>query len=256
MWLALINTGFLMAGILGQLASSSMLAIGTWHCVYILFSFLYILLFLLNSVILPKTKVQSSTTHPTDILRGMVTVLKNREMQMMYMIVFSILFAFVSFYEAWGYQSSGESNMMMLRGIGLFGAILSVFTGIFIERFGAVNTLFVGIILGWGSIFILMFVHDEGFLSLISVFFVSSIALLIPTIIHLIGGKSGILRGKALSLYSFILLLGASFGSFMASLLSYKAMLTMILGFFTLDLLLAYQIGRKEKSLRIKQEFS
>lgn len=254
MWLALINTGFLTAGILGQLAASFLLNIGTWTWVFIAFACLYGSFHLLNFLILPKTATFTRIIRPKEIIKDMGTVITNREMAALYLIVFSILFSFVAFYEAWGYL--GGENMMLFRGIGLGGAPLSIFTGTFIEKFGAQKTLFVGIVLGWGSIFTTLFLQSQLFIGVVSMFFVASIALLIPTIIHLIGVKSGKFRGKALSLYSFILLIGASFGSFVASLFSYTIVLIILLAFFTLDFLLSLRIGGESKMFETKQSLS
>lgn len=238
-WIALINAGFLAAGIIGQLISTILLQVGNWQIVYISYSGIYTLLFLIGIILLPKTNVTGHKETATVIIKQMIKLLMDRNLRKLYTIVLTILLIFVGFYEALNYYlaNSGE-NIMLVRSAGLIGAFVAVFTGGLIYKYSAMHTLCLGLLLGLSSIIILLFMNSLLLISISSIFLVAAIAILIPTIISLIGSHSGLLRGKALSLYSFILLLGAGIAPLIAAYLSYKTLLFTLVLVFSVDLLL------------------
>lgn len=248
LWIALINAGFLAAGIIGQLFSAWIVLTWNWSTTYILFSTIYFVLFLSALIILPKTK--QSLQHETlkKRLHGLIKALINPVLFPLYFIVITVLFSFVAFYEAFSYQYAEANNQLFwIRTIGISGVILSIFTGKLIARFTAIMTLKLGITLIWWSIFFLLFLDSVYSIGFLSIIFVGGVSLLIPTIIHFIGEKSGHLRGKAIALYSFILLIGASLGSAIASIFSYKVVLTVILVCYIINYVLSRFVIQKRK---------
>lgn len=75
------------------------------------------------------------------------------------------------------------------------------------------------------------------FIAIFAIFFVAAISLLIPALIEMIGTEAGVIKGKALALYSFTLLSGASLGSVVAALVSYHGLLFILLLSFITDFL-------------------
>ncbi|WP_161919403.1 MFS transporter [Pallidibacillus pasinlerensis] len=143
--------------------------------------------------------------------------------------------------------------MLWIRSLGITGVVLSIFTGKIIAKISAIKTLKFGISLICCSIFLILLMSNSIFIfGIFSIFFVGGISLLIPTLIHLIGENSGSLRAKAISLYSFILLLGASLGPVVASLFPYKIVLTIILTLFFINYIISHfsiQKREMEKSI-------
>lgn len=250
--LAFINSGFLMAGIFGQLISSTITASFNWNIVFYFFAICYFLLFLISIAVLPKTKLPQLGNQSTFAI--MTNLLKNKSLLKCYGITFTILFSFVAFYDAIGrfYEGSAE-QLFTLRAVGLAGAVLSLFTGKFIEKFGVTLTMFTGFVIGAISIMFMNFFQSVSLLMFLSIMFVSSISLLIPTVITLVGTLGGIHRAKALSLYSFVLLTGASIASPVVMLMNFQLVLLLLFVLFVLNILSGIFISKEMASVNKKR---
>lgn len=232
--LAFINSGFLFAGILGQLLSEGITRYSKWTIVFFFFAVVYVSLFFIGKQTLPPTSTRSvSVTHQV------VTIYKlllRKELKYCYGIVFTLLASFVAYYDSLTRYLSGDSNLLfLLRAVGLIGFSLSLFTGRLLEAIGAYKTLFIGVTISIASVLIaFIYVHmsEPLIIVLSSVLFVSAISLLIPTVITLIGDMSGDDRSQALSLYSFILLGGTSIAPLVIMQLTYVQSLFLLLGCF------------------------
>lgn len=243
--LVFINTGFLMAGIIGQLISSSITAISSWNHVFFFFAGTYLLLFLISSFILPKTSLLPMKNNET--LRIMRELLQNKNLLKCYLIAFTLLFSFVALYDGMGRFFKGTAEeLFMLRAVGLSGAILSLFTGRLLERIGVNRTLYLGFGLAFVSLFILSIFKSLGALFILSITFVASISLLIPTIITLVGTFGGAQRAKALSIYSFVLLTGASIASPIVMLVDFQSVLLLLLIFFVMNIGIGVMIQHRD----------
>jgi MFS family permease len=220
----LINTGFLIAGILGQLISSLLTQLFSWNSVFIFFSICYLFLFAVAFFVLtdtPKAKQEQKSFWIVYL-----TLLIDSRLMKCYFIASTLLFSVIAFYDALSRFFAGPSNeLFMIRTAGLFGASVSLFTGKFIEKIGEIKTLAVGLAIGVISLVGMLFFNSMVGLILLSICFISSISLTIPTVITLVGSYGGKRRSKALSLYSFILLTGASFAPAIAAFLGFSHML-------------------------------
>jgi MFS family permease len=248
--LALINSGFLFAGILGQLLSAGITFISHWTAVFLFFSFIYFILFLIGKRTLPHTPVspERAEMRAADII---YRLLLNKQLLLLYAIVFTLLSSFVVYYDSLTRFLYGEDALLLkIRLIGLLGVSLSLFTGRLLEKLGAYQTLFIGFALATGSIgisFIYLAAHNSIFLMMSSILFVSSISLLIPTVITLIGDISSGDRSQALSLYSFILLGGTSLAPLVALKASYTQAMLLLLGCFMLNVVLGVLLTLRRK---------
>ncbi len=236
-WLALINSGFLAAGIIGQITSSFIDQTLTWQHVFLFFGVGYFLLFLLFFLFLPNTNVIAKK-ESNRTFQIMLSLLTNKMLCKGYTIVFTILFSFVAFYDALTKLGLSQNTVFWIRVVGLTGVILSIYTGKLIKKYSLMTTMLLGIVLGISSIACLLLTTSTIWIGLFSIVFVSAISLLIPTVISMIGEFSSEHKGKALSLYSFILLMGASFSSIIANILSYSNVLILLILLFFIDLLL------------------
>jgi predicted MFS family arabinose efflux permease len=230
--LVFINTGYLVAGIFGQLCSSYISTEFDWRFIFYFFSATYFICFALCLYYLPESRrhLIKKQTYPI----GFAPLLKVNGLLPCYVITFSLLFSSVAFYEV--IERSYE-NAQVLRLIGLIGAILSLFTGKLIEQLKTSGTLILGTVIGISSLLLLMF-FKEKMVYVITILFISSIALLIPTIVTRIGRITGDHRVKALSMYSFILLIGATLEPPIVIHLTFQQVLSVLLGFYTLNIFL------------------
>jgi MFS family permease len=242
--LAFINSGFLMAGIFGQLISSSITAVSHWYYVFYFFAACYLFLFIISMIVLPKTPMPPKGEQ--SVFSIMFGLLRNKTLLKCYGIAFTILFSFVAFYDALGRFFEGSSEQLFsLRAVGLTGAVLSLFTSRLMDRFGVTRTMFTGFVIGAISIFSMNLFQGLFALMALSILFVSSISLLLPTVITLVGTLGGKHRAKALSLYSFILLTGASIASPVVMLLDFHLVLLFLLLLFVLNIVSGILISKE-----------
>jgi MFS transporter, YNFM family, putative membrane transport protein len=233
----LINTGFLIAGIFGQIASDFLASMYSWNMVYIFFASVYFLLFVVSFFLLKESP--SPETERIPLWRVFFELLKDHRLMKCYLITTSLLFSIIAFYDSIGRFFEGpSSDLLIIRLVGLAGAILSLFTGKLIDKWGELRTLIGGLAIGAIGAALLLFFHTTFYLILFSIFFVSSISLVIPTVITLIGYYGSSQRAKALSLYSFILLTGASLAPPVAALLSFKGVLLLLSFLFLFNIVL------------------
>ncbi|WLR53912.1 MFS transporter [Mesobacillus subterraneus] len=240
----LINTGFLIAGIFGQVASDFLAEVSSWNSVFFFFSAVYFILFAAAFFLLNESPPQMVESKPLWSL--FFQLLKDSRLMKCYSISFSLLFAIIAFYDAIGrYFNGPESDLLIIRLVGLLGASLSLFTGKLIDRWGELRTMMFGLAIGSTSAFLLLFFQSTAALIFFSIFFVSSISLTIPTVITLIGGYGSSQRAKALSLYSFILLTGASLAPPVAALLPFSGVMLLLSSLFAFNILICLLLQKK-----------
>ncbi|MEK5443814.1 MFS transporter [Fredinandcohnia sp. FSL W7-1320] len=243
--LALINSGFLIAGILGQLMSSSITYFYGWENVFYCFAGIYLVLFIGSLFIYPSLPVTKKDD--ASLLQDFYKIVRNPALVICYIITFSILLSFVAFYDGIGQylneqHGADEQTLFKIRAIGLIGASLSLFTGKFVQRFGDRRTLLFGLILATTSLIFLFMSQTPGLIAILSVPFVASISLLFPSIISLVGKLGEHARGSAISLYSFTLLTGASLGPIIASTLDFPILLVMLIGVFIFNIAMGLRL--------------
>jgi predicted MFS family arabinose efflux permease len=230
--LVFINTGYLAAGIIGQLCSSYISSEFGWRFVFYFFSTAYFICFALCYYLLPEGYKFISNNQTT--LSSFSQLLKVKGLLQCYVITLSLLFSSVAFYDT---LERSYENAQVLRIIGLLGAILSLFTGKLIEWIKTSGTLVLGTAIGIVSLLFMMFFKDR-LVYVVTILFISSISLLIPTIVTRIGSITGEHRVKALSLYSFILLIGATFAPPLVIHLSFQQVVLVLIGSYTINLFL------------------
>ncbi|WP_282173782.1 MFS transporter [Cytobacillus firmus] len=242
--LVFINTGFLAAGILGQLISSAITFYYKWNYAFYFFAVCYFILFLVSYKILPPASRPFKSENSTVTI--MKKLIRQGSLLKCYAITFTLLFSFAAFYDAIGRSFRGTmEELFTIRAVGLIGALLSLFTGKLIARIGAYSTLKLGLLLGTVSIINMLFFSSTKALIAISIMFVAAISLLVPTVITLIGMLAGADRAKALSLYSFILLTGASLAPPAAMILQFHNVLYLLLAFFLLNFVFCYFLSKE-----------
>jgi YNFM family putative membrane transporter len=243
--LTLINTGFLVAGIAGQLISSSITEVWGWQYVFYFFSLTYFIVFLFSSKLLPhqnKKKV-NQTGIP---VRQFVNFFRSRDLVLCYVITLSLLLTPVSFYDTLSqYLLPVMSNkdLFFIRLIALTGTVFSLLGGTIISKFGVKGSFYIGFSFLICSLFFMIIFPVYIVILFSSIFLVAAISLLIPSIITLIGTIEQQARGSAIALYSFTLLIGASFGSLLTSIFEFQGVLLFLLLYGTINLFLINKIS-------------
>lgn len=209
-----ISTGFLMSGIFGQVAASVMTYWSGWNSLFLVFGCLYGLLavsFMYSLPEAPKAIIHSYKN-------GKSSIFSNRSLLLCYIVTLTVLLCFVGTYSALEFHLSAPpfslqfSEIVTIRAVGIVGMILCPFTGRLCRRYGMPAILRLGLIIATISLLLLGFIKQELAYAIVSVMFVTGIALIVPSLIALIGELGGSERALATSLYTFILFIGASLG--------------------------------------------
>lgn len=233
--IAIINTGFLMAGIIGQLLSSLLVNAFDWRAVFYAFSISYFFLSLCAYFILPK--MTSQQKNKSTVLSTSGTVFQAPVIFGLGMTFFTLM-SFVSMYEEFAqYYIGYEEELFYSRCVALLGTPLSLFSGFWLKKYSAINMMVTCLSIMIVSFSLMLFLKQLLIITILALFFVSAIAIFIPSLITFIGESAGEKRAIAISLYSFTLLTGASIGPIIAGILSFQYVLLLFISLFGVSLL-------------------
>ena len=213
-----ISTGFLMAGIIGQVFSSFVNEKLGWNSVFFILGIVYLVTTILIIIFIPNTPISKPETNIVSVFKQIINVLKLKSLRYAYIIASVILLSFVGMYSTLGSFLSSEpfnfnnQEILYVRFIGVIGMVLSPFAGKLVEKFSIMSVLRGSILLSVVGVTLIGISNSSLFIIIMSIVFVIGIAITIPTLISLIGIISGNARGIAVSIYTFILFLGASIG--------------------------------------------
>ncbi|GMR66972.1 MFS transporter [Bacillus sp. MN7755] len=213
-----VSTGFLVAGIVGQVISTVVSQHFGWHMVFFLLSIVYMITAVWVQYSLPKGATSQSYTDILGPIKQMGKVFTHKSLVLSYMIAFVLLMAFVNIYTVLGnYLSSPIYNLnaeqiLYFRLAGLFGMMLSPIAGRLTKRFEVRKVLQGGLLVAIFNLSAMGFVSYLPLLVIMSVCFVIGIAISVPSLVALVGQLGGKARGIAVSIYTFILFLGTSIG--------------------------------------------
>lgn len=211
-----ISTGFLLAGIVGQLFSSNISQRVGWNFVFYILAVVYLFTAILILAFVPN-RIPNGT-NVIDAFKQMKKVFKIKSLCFAYIVALVPLFSFVGMYTVLNvFLSSSEigfstQEIFYVRLIGILGMILSPIAGSLVKRFGIISVLRGGLFMSIIGLIFLGISTNIIFIVVMSVTFVIGIAITVPTLISLIGQLGGAIRGAAVSVYTFILFLGASIG--------------------------------------------
>lgn len=251
---ALLSTGFLLAGIVGQIVSSSIAGWLGWSYVFISFAVVYLLAFLLALAILPTVPVKQTELSLFAVWKQMFGLFRDQNLIKGYTITFTLLLSFVGMYSSLGgYLASTyglkAEQLLSIRSAGIIGMLLAPYAGKFIVRFGYKRVLLTGLISAAMGLFLEWLLPTVALITIASVVFAAGISVVIPTLINIVGilGKQS--RGGAVALYTFFLFLGASIGPVIASLAGFKFVILFLSGIlvFSTLLSLSLQIPKEER---------
>ncbi|MCC3380371.1 MFS transporter [Paenibacillus farraposensis] len=221
-----ISTGFLVAGISGQVFSMVVSEHLGWHRVFLMLGVLYALTFLIVLFFLPKAPAAQGRVHIFAAFSQLGTVLRSYPLWLSYAVAFVLLMSFVSMYTVLGSYLGGpefglnSTQMLYVRSAGIIGMLVSPFAGKLAQKLGVQLILRAALALSILSLALMGMVHSLVAIIVLSVCFVSGIALSVPSLIAIVGQLGGSARAIAVSLYTFILFAGTS----LAPMLSIRLM--------------------------------
>lgn len=211
-----ISTGFLVAGIAGQVFSIVISEQMGWNTVFRMLGVLYAITFLIVLFFLPKPPPPQRGVRIWSAFSQLGTVLRSYPLWLTYTVAFVLLMSFVSMYTVLGSYLSGPEfglnsrQMLYVRSAGIIGMLLSPFAGKLGQKFGVHNILRTALILAILSLALMGMTHSLIAIVVLSVCFVSGIALSVPSLIAIVGQLGGAARAIAVSLYTFVLFAGTS----------------------------------------------
>ncbi|MBB6454730.1 MFS family permease [Salirhabdus euzebyi] len=228
MSIALINTGFLFAGIFGQIIAAYFVFSHSFQTLFYAFSGFYFICFVL--LYLTLAKEEKTTTASTNLLRYIVTLIRYSPLQKLYITAFFLLFTVMLFYGGFELYlvKNGESfpfSLQVFRIIGLIGIVPAFFASRLEAKYGAKDVLLYSLILMTIGFIFPLITLNEWTLIFSSIFMIASTSLTIPMVILLVGKCAASAKGRAISVYSFMLLTGASIGSVLAAFIPFHFIL-------------------------------
>lgn len=213
-----ISTGFLVAGIVGQLFSSAISQAFNWHLVFYLLAVVYVLTSFVLFYLLPKGTAHDLDKNILEPLKQLGAIFKNKNIVLCYVTAFVLLMSFVSMYTTLGQYLStisaenSSQQLFIIRAIGIFGILLSPLSGKLAKHYSLLAVIRAALSLSIFSLALMGFITNIAFLTIASVLFVSGIALTVPSIISLVGQLGGKMSSIAVSMYTVILFAGTSLG--------------------------------------------
>ncbi|WP_418302263.1 MFS transporter [Lysinibacillus fusiformis] len=188
-----ISTGFLVAGIAGQVFSGYVSEHSHWHVIFYVLAVVYAITALLVVWILPKGVLQNESKNIWDPLKRIGIIFTNRNLIFSYIIAFVLLMSFVSMYIILGAYLTSDSfdmksqNLIYIRAFGIMGMVMSPFAGKLAKRSNVLFVLKMALSLSIIGLTVMSFVSTVAGLTIISILFVGGIAVSMYTVILFAG---------------------------------------------------------------------
>lgn len=243
-----ISAGFSFSGIMGQILSSWITKMIDWNYVFSFFSFIYFIMFMIAWSILPKGTVIKAHSGSSSFGKQIMKVLGNVELMKGYLIAITLFFCFVGMYASFGGYLTREYGLdtmeiLWVRFIGIIGVAFSFYTGSMVKKYGLKRVLSLGLLIAAVGLLLEGVTSYLPFIILSTIIFVSGFSIVIPIMIQVIGTIGQKERSIAVTIYTFILFLGASIGPIMLRISNFNQVC------FILAIILAMSVFL---SLRIK----
>ncbi|GED63094.1 MFS transporter [Lysinibacillus fusiformis] len=217
-----ISTGFLVAGIVGQVFSGYVSEHSHWHVIFYVLAAVYLITALLVVWILPKGVLQNESKNIWVPLKRIGIIFTNRNLIFSYIISFVLLMSFVSMYIILGAYLTSDSfgmnsqNLIYIRAFGIVGMVMSPFAGKLAKRFNVLFVLKMALCLSIISLTVMSLISTIAGLTIISILFVGGIALAVPSLVTLVSQLGWNMGGIAVSMYTVILFAGTSIAPFIS----------------------------------------
>lgn len=216
-------TGFLMAGITGQVISAFINQYLSWNYVFGIMGIGYFITIFLVMAFLPYDNIQRSKNSVIEVIAEMGSLFKIKTLVLTYAVDIMLLMSMMCMYTALGYYLSGpqfglnSQEILYVRAVGIVGILFASTSGLLAKKFHFFNVLIVGLLIAAVSLMLLGLASNVILLTVLSVIFVAGIAVATPNVVELIGQLGGKARGSALSIHTVILFIGAGIGPILAT---------------------------------------
>ncbi|SHG95433.1 MFS transporter [Ornithinibacillus halophilus] len=213
-----ISFGYVTSGIFGQVLGDVINQTFDWQIVFVVFSVLYLVTFLLVWLVLPSSEISGGTKGIQYYVHQAKIILTQKNFIYCYIITVFLLLTFIGMYTVLGdYLSNApfhltEKQILYIRAVGIIGMVLSPLTGLIVKRLGLMETLRVGLAVAAGGLFLLGIGSNMIIIVLTSIIYVAGISMIFPSIMMLVGELGGKQRALANSFYAFMLFIGAMIG--------------------------------------------
>ncbi|MCO7125430.1 MFS transporter [Sporolactobacillus shoreicorticis] len=251
-----VTSGFVIAGVIGQLFASFLFQFGGWFFIYGVQALIYFLIVLLLSFTVPGTTRLSEIR--TSFRSDLAQIVRNKRLWLCFIITFTLLFAFVGMYTAMGtYFADGHAGranfLMTFRSFGLIGILFAIFLSTKTRTWSLSRLLSLGLACASFGIFLMAFVQSLVLLTFFSIVFAFGIALTLPMVVSIIGRVGGSQASTAITLYTFILFIGATIGPLVISPLlgqahSYTIPFLVIAGVLLVSLICSFILAIDHKN--------
>ncbi|WP_315787621.1 MFS transporter [Fischerella sp. JS2] len=223
--IACVSTGFLLAGIVGQIYSSIVILTYGWRWIFWFLAIAYTVAAFIVAYRFPDSVTKKSATSVLSVYKNMIFLLKSHRLLAAYTAAFMVLLSFVSMYSGLephlvSRYGISQNNLLFIRMAGIPGMLLAPFTSSFIKRWGSKNVVLTGLVLASIGLALEAISGQLLILVLSSGIFVAGISAIMPSLIALVGSIATGASGSALALYTFVLFIGASFGPLVTNLLN------------------------------------
>jgi predicted MFS family arabinose efflux permease len=223
--IACVSTGFLLAGIVGQIYSSIVILTYGWRWIFWFLAIAYTVAAFIVAYQFPDSVTKKSAPSVLSVYKNMIFLLKSHRLLAAYTAAFMVLLSFVSMYSGLephlvSRYGISQNNLLFIRMAGIPGMLLAPFTSSFIKRWGSKNVVLTGLVLASVGLALEAISGQLFILVLSSSIFVTGISAIMPSLIALVGSIATGASGSALALYTFVLFIGASFGPLVTNLLN------------------------------------
>ena len=215
-------TGFLMAGITGQVISGFINQYLSWNYVFsIMGIFYFITIFIVMA--LPYDDIQRPKSSVIRAIVQMGSLFEIKTLVLTYAVDIMLLMSMMCMYTSLGYYLSGpqfglnSQEILYIRAVGIIGILFASTSGLLAKKFHFFSVLIAGLLIAAVSLILLGMVSNVILLTALSVVFVAGMAVATPNVIELIGQLGGKARGSALSIHTVILFIGAGIGPILAT---------------------------------------
>lgn len=220
--LSAVISAFLASAVFGQLAAQGIESVAGWRAVFVAFALAFaVAAVALRRVMLPDTA--RGTGSPLDAYRAMPRILTDRRLIPLYLAAPVVLGSFVALYTGLALTGAvgGAAATLALRAAALPAILALPFVTPLLRRVPAVRRAAAAILLISASA-ALIGLTGAGTLGLAILLnaFVAGVGLAAPSLIEAIGTRAGAARATAVSLFTFVLFVGGSFGPQVAGALS------------------------------------
>ena len=187
----------------------------SWSVVFWLQALIYFMVIIFMIFLMPKTDKVSARA--TSFMGELAKLLINKSLFPCYIITLTLLFSFVGMYTVMGmfFQKNfgfSSEKILWIRGIGIIGMIGSMVFAQLSKKIGIGNILSLGLACASVGVLIIGISNNVGLSIVMSVVFVFGITVSLPMVVSSIGTLAGKQSGNAMTLYTFVLFIGATVG--------------------------------------------